>query len=421
MNAFELSAVFIGLVAAIGWVNTKWLRLPPSVAMLAVGVVGSLVVMGARRLSQTSRAAHAVSHLIGQVNFPETVVGYMLAFLLFAGAMQVDLGELRRRLPAVMSLATFGVLASTLIVGTGVWATARALGLPVNLGWAMVFGALISPTDPVAVLTAVKTGELSAPLQATLQGEALFNDGVGIVVFLAALAFTVGGHAAPPWQTLLAVAVQALGGLALGLAGGALVVRAMRAIDDYTVEVALSVALASGVYAGGQALHVSGAIAAVAAGLMIGDAGLRTAMSDTTRRYVQGFWTLVDEMLNALLFLLLGLQTAVLPLDVRHLGLCAVAIPLVLAARLAVVLPWGAYYRFRHEERGASLILAWGGLRGALSLALALEAPPGPARAAILSATYAVVVFAVVVQGLSFAPLVSALKRITREAVEAAA
>ena len=185
----------------------------------------------------------------------------------------------------------------------------------------------------------------------------------------------------------------------------------MRAIDDYAVEVTLSLALAAGVYAGGQALHVSGAIAAVAAGLMVGDRGVKTAMSDTTRRYVQGFWTLVDELLNALLFLLLGLQTAVLPLDLRDLGLCALAIPLVLLARLAVVLPWGAWYRFRHAERGASLILAWGGLRGALSLALALQAPAGPARAVILSATYAVVVFAVMVQGLSFAPLVSALKR----------
>ena len=411
MTPFELAALFISLVAAVGWLNTKWLHLPPSVAMLAVGALGSVLVIVARRLPAVSPAAHALSHVIGQVNFPETVVGYMLAFLLFAGAMQVDLDELRRRHIAVLSLATLGVLASTVIVGFGVWATARLLRLPVNLPWAMVFGALISPTDPVAVLTAVKTGQLSKPLQATLQGEALFNDGVGIVVFLAAVAVAAGGGELAPGAAAAEVLLQALGGLLLGLAAGALVVRAMRAIDDYTVEVALSLALAAGVYTGGQALHVSGAIAAVAAGLMIGDTGVKTAMSGTTRRYVLGFWTLIDELLNALLFLLLGLQTATLPLGVRDLGLCAVAIPLVLLARLAVVLPWGAYYRFRHEEHGASLILAWGGLRGALSLALALEAPHGPARTAILSATYAVVVFAVVVQGLSFTPLVAFLKR----------
>ena len=184
----------------------------------------------------------------------------------------------------------------------------------------------------------------------------------------------------------------------------------------------MSVALATAAYAGAQALHVSGPLAAVAAGLVIGEMGVETAMSPTTRRHVQGFWNLIDELLNALLFLLLGLQTAVLPLNVRDLGLCAVAIPLVLVARLMVVLPWGAYFRFRHEERGASLILAWGGLRGALSLALALQAPPGPARVVILSATYAVVVFAVVVQGLSFSSLVSALARSTKGAeAEAAA
>ena len=411
MTSFDLAAGFISLVAAVGWINARLFRLPPSVAMLTVGGVAALLLVVARHLPGVSTPAVALSRVIARVNFPETVVGYMLAFLLFAGSMQVDLGELRRRRAEVLSLATLGVLASTLIVGFGVWAVALALGLPLPLPWAMVFGALISPTDPVAVLTTVRTGALSSSLQAVLQGEALFNDGVGIVVFLAALAFATAGHDVQPGLAALQVLVQALGGLALGSAAGWVVLRAMRAIDDYAVEVSLSLALATGVYAGGQALHVSGAIAAVAAGLLIGDSGVRTAMSDTTRRYVLGFWTLVDEILNALLFLLLGLETAVLPLGVRHLGLAAAAIPLVLLARLATVLPWGAWYRFRMEERGASLILAWGGLRGALSLALALEAPPGPARAAILAATYAVVVFAVVVQGLSFAPLVNALKR----------
>ncbi len=421
MTAFHLAAIFISLVAAAGWVNARWLRLPPSVVMLAVGVLSSLLLVGGRRLPFVSPAADALSALIGRVNFPETVVGYMLAFLLFAGGMQVDLGELRRRRTAVISLATLGVLASTLIVGVGVWLGARALTLPLSLPWAMVFGALISPTDPVAVLTTVREDTLSKPLQATLQGEALFNDGVGIVVFLAALAFAVHGPRVQPVVAALQVLVQGLGGLALGLAAGAVVVRAMRAIDDYVVEVTLSLALAAGVYAGGQALHLSGPIAAVAAGLMVGDRGVKTAMSDSTRRYVQGFWSLIDELLNALLFLLLGLQTAVLPLNLRDFGLCALAIPLVLVARFAVVLPWGAYYRFRHAERGASLILAWGGLRGALSLALALQAPAGPARAVILAATYAVVVFAIVVQGLSFAPLVSALKRPPEAGEEATA
>ncbi len=315
-------------------------------------------------------------------------------------------------------LSTLGVLAATVIVGLGLFLAARAFRLPLPLPWAFVFGALISPTDPVAVLSTVRHGRLSKRLQAILQGEALFNDGVGIVVFLAALAFASQG--APPSLigALAAVTLQAFGGLALGLVAAFAAVWAIRVIDDYATEVSISVALAAGVYAAGQALHVSGPIAAVAAGLILGDHGVRTAMTETTRRDLQGFWVLVDELLNALLFLLLGLELLVLPFDLRYAGLWLTAIPLVLTARLVTVLPWGAYFHFRAGERGASLILTWGGLRGALSLALALSLPEGPARPLILSITYPVVVFAVAVQGLSFGPLVTFLGDLRRGPVQ---
>jgi CPA1 family monovalent cation:H+ antiporter len=414
MSPFQLAALFLTLMAAIGWLNVKVLRLPQGVAMLLVALVGALIFLVLRWAAPGWALAGFVPGLIGRIDFPETVVGYMLAFLLFAGAMQVDLGEMRRRRLSVWTLATLGVLASTLIVGLGVWAAARALGLALTLPWAFVFGALISPTDPVAVLSTVKHGGLSKRLQAILQGEALFNDGVGIVVFLAALAFATGGRAPDYLGSALSVIAQAGGGLVLGLLGGWAAIRAMRTIDAYEVEVSITLALAVGVYALGQALHLSGPIAAVAAGLLVGDHGVRTAMSPTTQRYVQGFWTLIDELLNALLFLLLGLELLVLPFDLRSVGLWLIAIPLVVVARLATVLPWGAYFRFRQNEVGASLILTWGGLHGALSLALALSVPAGPARSLILSVTYAVVVFSVVVQGLSFGPLVNALGRLSR-------
>ncbi len=280
-----------------------------------------------------------------------------------------------------------------------------------------MFGALISPTDPVAVLSTVRRGRLSDRLKAVLQGEALFNDGVGIVVFLALAALAAGGHAGVS-EAAVSVLVKSGGGLLFGLAGGYLAVRAMRAIDDYAVEVAVSLALAVGLYAAADALRLSGPIAVVAAGLLMGELGMGTAMSETTRRYVRGFWTLIDEVLNALLFLLLGLELLVVaPVDLKSVGLALVAIPLVLAVRLATVFPWGAYFHFRLAERGASLILAWGGLRGALCLALALASPASPYKALILSVTYAVVVFSVAVQGLSFAPLVAALNRRRRKAV----
>jgi CPA1 family monovalent cation:H+ antiporter len=409
MSSFDLAAVFMALVAAIGWLNAKFMRLPSGVAMLLVGLAGAAVVHGLQIALPDFKPPSYAHHLIGRINFSQTVVGYMLAFLLFAGGMQVDLGELRRRLAAVFLLSTVGVLASTALVGLGAYFLLRAFGLALPLPWAFVFGALISPTDPVAVLSVVRSGRLPKSLQAILQGEALFNDGVGIVIFLAALAFATAGATPTLLGAVGAVSVQALGGLALGLMAGFVVVSAMRAIDDYAVEISISIALAAGVYAAGQALHVSGAIAAVAAGLIVGDHGARTAMSDTTRRYLQGFWSLVDEILNALLFLLLGLELLVLPFDLRYGGLWLAVIAMVIAARFVTVLPWGAYFHFRHEERGPSLLLTWGGLRGALSLALALDIPDGPARPVILSLTYAVVVFAVVVQGLTFGSLAKAL------------
>jgi CPA1 family monovalent cation:H+ antiporter len=407
MSLFQLAAVFLALVGAVGWLNARWLKLPQGVAMLLVGLAGAGVLAALRMASpQTVAPAEAI---LGGVDFPKAVLDYMLAFLLFAGAMQVDLGELRRRQVQVWTLATLGVLACTAIVGFGLWGAAQLLRLPLSLPWALVFGALISPTDPIAVLATVKGGSLSKSLTAVLQGEALFNDGVGIVVFTAAAALAASGAAVDPLGTAGLVLVEALGGLALGLAAGWAVIRAMRMIDDYVVEVALTLALAMGVYAGAQGLHLSGPIAAVAAGLLVGGQDAETAMSVTTRRYLHGFWTLVDEILNALLFLLLGLQLLSVPMELRSVGLWLAAIPLVLAARLATVAPWGAWFRVQCEERGPSLVLTWGGLHGALSLALALSLPPSPARGLILSVTYAVVVFSIVVQGLTFERLVRRL------------
>jgi|WetSurMetagenome_2_1015567.scaffolds.fasta_scaffold83599_1 monovalent cation:H+ antiporter, CPA1 family len=413
MTLFQLAALLLTLIAVVGWLNARFFRLPPSVAMLAAGLIGAVGLSAVRFLAPDVREAATVVQTVGSVDFPKTVVGYMLAFLLFAGAMQVDLHELRRRRLAVWTLATVGVVATTLMVGGGLWLAARALGVELPLAWALVFGALISPTDPVAVLSTVRRGQLSHGLKAILQGEALFNDGVGIVVFLAMLALAQEGSTnagAAAWS----VVVKAGGGLLFGLLAGALAVRATRAIDDYAVEVAITLAVAAGVYASADAMGMSGPIAVVAAGLLMGGAGAREAMSDTTQRYVRAFWTMIDEILNAVLFFLLGLELLVVPLGSRSLSLGLVAIPLVLAARLATVFPWGAYFHFRQEETGPSLILAWGGLHGALSLALALSIPPNPFRPLILSITYAVVVFSVVVQGLTFKPLVASLVRAGR-------
>jgi CPA1 family monovalent cation:H+ antiporter len=374
--------------------------------MLIAGISGAMILFAAEIAFPSFTAISQITAVINGIDFTSTVTGYMLAFLLFAGAMQVDLKEMRRRWFSVSALATLGVAGSILIVGFGMWAVADRLGLPLPLPWALVFGALISPTDPVAVLATVHHVKLSKTLRVVLEGEALFNDGVGIVAFIALLAVAMGSGALSPREALFDVFVQALGGLALGMAASALVIRVMGTMDEFAVEVSLSIALAMGVYAGAQALGLSGAIASVGAGMLFGGERASKAMSGTTESYLRGFWTLVDEILNALLFLLLGVEMIAVPFVLDQIPLILVAVPLVLLARLAVVVPWGIYFRARESEQGATEILAWGGLHGALSLALALQIPQGPERTLILSTTYAVVAFSITVQGLTFTPLV---------------
>src|SRR5665213_1751399 len=268
MTPFQLAALFLTLVAAVGWLNARLLRLPPGVAMLAAGLIGALCLYGLKRLGLHG-AGDAV-RVIGKVDFPQTVVGYMLAFLLFAGAMQVDLSALRKRWVAVSSLATFGVLGSIGIVGFGLWAITQFIGVPLTLSWALAFGALISPTDPVAVLATVKYGNLSKSLKVILEGEALFNDGVGIVAFTALVALATGVGNAAPVHAVVEIVLQALGGLVFGAALSWLVIRAMGTLDDFMVEVAMTIALAMVSYAGAQALGLSGAIAVVGAGMLFG-------------------------------------------------------------------------------------------------------------------------------------------------------
>lgn len=410
MAAFQLAALFLALVAAVAWLNAKWMRLPPGAAMFMAGLIGASVLAAVERLAAGAAFAHPFIVAMNRLDFADTVVGQMLAFLLFSGAMQVDLSELRRTRVAVWSLATLGVIASTAVVGVGAWVIAGKLGLPLSLPWALVFGALISPTDPVAVIATVRGGRISPRIVAILQGEALLNDAVGIMVFLAALAFAVQGEA-HSFAAVGRVLQAGAGGFLFGLALAYLVVQAMRRVRGAEVKAILSLALAMGVYAGAQALGLSGPMASVAAGFLVGRAVEGPMVSAATQAQLRSLWGLVDELLNAVLFLIMGLEVMVLPFEPRFAGLAAAVIPLVLVVRLAIVAPWGAHFHLKESDPGATQLLAWGGLRGGLSLALALGTPEGPQRAALISLTYAVVAFSVVVQGLSFGPLADKLSQ----------
>lgn len=409
LSPFELISLLLVLTALFAWTNHRLLRLPDTVGLLVMGLAASLVLLAGDLLFPETPLLEDVAGIVRQVDFQTTVLDGMLAFLLFAGALHVDISALRQRAWAVGVMATLGVLLSTAIVGLGFWALAALAGLGLPLAWAFVFGALISPTDPVAVLSTLKAIKVPRSLELDMTGESLFNDGVGVVVFTIALTVAAGsGHGAAGFSGVAELfLVEALGGALLGLAAGYVAYRAMRAIDNYPVEVLISLGLVTGTYALAARLGTSGPIAMVVAGLLIGNRGQRYAMSDVTRRYLFGFWTLVDEILNAVLFLLIGLEVLVLRPEALLGWLPAAAILLVLLARfVSVSLPVLALRRWNSFVPGTIPVLSWGGLRGGISVALALSIPEAPEKAAILSATYVVVVFTIIVQGLSLRRLV---------------
>lgn len=402
LSLMDIAAVLLTLSAAFGWLNHKFLPLSRSVGLLVMSVLTSLLMIGLDAAVPTVHLLEQLSDGLRQIDFAEVVVNGMLAFLLFAGALHVDLETLRSRAFPVLLLAVFGTSISTALVGLMFWTICGFMDLPVSLAWAFVFGALISPTDPVAVLSTLRNTNVPKELQIETEGEALFNDGVGIVLFTIMLRFAGPGDDVQVSTADVAELLvrEAGGGIALGLLTGYVAYRAMRLIDDYAIEVLISLALVTGTYALALHLHVSGPLSMVTAGLLIGDRGPRYAMSERTQSYLFALWTLIDEILNSVLFLLIGLETLILRFDVPSFGLAAATVPLVLFARFVAVsvqpflFGWTQLLSLRNAP-----FLTWAGVRGGISVALALSVPDSPAKAAILASTYAVVLFSIIIQG----------------------
>jgi CPA1 family monovalent cation:H+ antiporter len=402
-SLFDLFAVLLVLVAAFGWVNLVYLHVPSNIGLLLVGVLASIVLLSLNAVFPALGLLTDVGAALQQIDFYDVVMHGVLGFLLFAGAMHVDWPRLRKRLWPVAMLATVGVLISTFTVGVGFWALGKLFGFDIGLTWALVFGALISPTDPVAVLSLLKSARVPQLLETEMAGESLLNDGVGVVLFTILLALASNNEA--QWSVTSAASLflaEAVGGGLIGLATGYVAFRAMRTIDEYVVEVFITLALVTATYALADWLHTSGPIAVVTAGLLIGERGPTHAMSETTRQYLFSFWELIDGILNSVLFLLIGLELVVINIELRYGWLAACVIPLVIAARVvAIAIPFGVLSFFVRFIKGSIPVLAWGGLRGGISIALALSIPYGDERPIILTATYAVVLFTVIVQGLT--------------------
>ena len=405
MKLFDILAILVTFSALFSYLNHRFLRFPRSVGLMLIAIVLSLLVtmLGWLGLGIDD----ATRSLVASIDFNRALMGGMLSFLLFAGALHVNLGELAANKWTIGLLASVGLLASALLVGTLSWWILHAVGFPLPFLYCLLFGALISPTDPVAVFSILKSSGISRSLQAKISGESLFNDGVGVVVFSVLLEIAVQDSPVGIEDVLGLMVREAFGGVLLGLATGYLAYRMLKSVDSYQVEVLVTLALVTGGYSLAMKLHTSGPICVVVAGLIIGNRGRLLAMSQTSREHLDDFWELVDEILNGVLFVLIGLEVLILSFTTRHLLVALLIIPVVIGARFVTVgLPVTFMRLFRDFSPGAIRIITWGGLRGGISVALGLSLPAGPERALILPLTYCVVVFSIVVQGLSMGWLV---------------
>lgn len=403
MDGLNGAAALITLAALFSVLNHRYIRQPVSVAMLLFSLALSLALVALGKLGV--EAKWLARDAIGALALDRALLDGMLSFLLFAGALHVDLDELARRRWAIGFLASLGVVVSALAAGAALWGIFGALGLPLALAWCLVFGALISPTDPIAVLAILKSARAERSLAAKMAGESLLNDGFGIVLFVLFLGIA-GGEAVSAAGVSSLLLREVLGGALFGLAIGYAAYRLLAAVDSYEVEILLTLALVMGGYAAARALHVSGPIAVVIAGVMIGNRGLRHAMAERSRERVGQFWGLIDEIFNAVLFIMVGLELLRLDFQSTYAWAGLLAIPAVLAARflsvgIATLVP-GLRQDFPLR---VIAILTWGGLRGGISVALALSLPAGVQRDAIITVTYGVVLFSILVQGLTLSPL----------------
>ncbi|MDN5204444.1 sodium:proton antiporter [Fulvivirgaceae bacterium BMA10] len=401
MDILHIFSAILTLSAVFAFLNKRFIQLPTTISLMIAGIFLSLVVIGLGAVSPGF--ANEVSNALTRLNFSEFLLEFMLSFLLFAGAMHTDLKKLAKFKWPILSFATIGVLMSTFIVGTLLYYTLTLVGTPIQFIYCLLFGALISPTDPIAVLGILKRAKAPESLEIKITGESLFNDGVGVVVFLTIFQIAKAGlenvHASDVLHLLL---TEIGGGVGLGFLIGFAGYFMMKKIDHYQTEVLISLAMVMGGYSLASYMHFSGPLAMVVAGLLIGNHGTEVTMSDITRDYVNKFWEMIDEILNAVLFVLIGLELIVISFKMSFIWIGLIATIITILVRyFSLAVPSYTLKFNRTFAPNALAIMTWGGLRGGISIALALSLTSEMNRELIVAITYIVVLFSLIIQGLT--------------------
>lgn len=410
MGTFAAFSLLIVIAALFAYVNFRVFKLPASIGLMFIALLFSVLLVAVGKLMPHTLGD--MRSLVEDLDLSRLLMNNMLGFLLFAGAIHIKIDVLRQEKWAVMALSTVGVVTSTMLVGTVMYHLLALFGIPMEYLHCLLFGALISPTDPIAVLGILKEAKVPPSLEMKIAGESLFNDGVAVVVFLTILQIAESPTTFG-WTDVAGLFVQeAVGGIAFGLAVGYIAFLMMRSIDNYKVEVMISLAVVMGGYSLAQALHVSGPLAMVVAGILIGNHGKKHAMSKTTEEYVDKFWEMIDEILNAVLFVLIGLELLVVQLNPIHFAVGGVAIVLILVVRYISVWVPAQLIRFKERMRHPTLLmLTWGGLRGGISIAMAISLGNTFDRGLWITLTYIIVTFSILVQGLTIGKLAKRLAK----------
>ncbi len=408
MNIFEISSILVSISAFLMYVNFKFLKFPMTIGLMLLSLVLSLFIFLTSSLIPNIQSL-ALS-MLASIDFNATLMGGMLSFLLFAGALHVDLNDLLDQKLIISILATLGVIFSTFLVGTITYYLLGLFSIQIDYIYCLLFGSLISPTDPIAVLGILKETNAPKSLETTIAGESLFNDGVGVVVFAVILSLATGVAEISFSKISFLFFEEAVGGIVFGLFFGYLFFKLLKSVDNYPLEIMLTLALVMGGYSLASYLHLSGPLAMVVAGLFIGNHGKMLAMSETTHKQLFSFWELIDEFLNALLFVLIGFEVLIIYFNFNYLITGALLIPLILLVRfIGISIPLKMLGSKSNLSKGSGAVMTWCGLRGGISIALALSLPDSPERSLIIAITYIVVAFSILVQGLTSKKVVDSI------------